>query len=86
MRWYYDVQFARFRHTELLKIGTDGSWYFMTIALAEIWTAAHPPGSHVAASELGEGRRNVKIIYVDRAHNNGLLYNNSGQLCAPVRQ
>ena len=68
-----------------LKIGNDGSCVTETIALAEIWMTAHPPGSHVAGSSQAWTEGEPLHIRLD-TYNNGLLYNSNGQLCAPHRQ
>ena len=67
-----------------LKIGNDGSCVTETIALAEIWMTAHPPGSHVAGSSQAWTEGEPLHIRLD-TYNNGLLYNSNGQLCAPHR-
>ena len=67
-----------------VKIGNDGSCVTETIALAEIWMAAHPPGSHVAGSSQAWTDGEPLHITLD-TYNNGLLYNSNGQLCAPHR-
>jgi hypothetical protein len=68
-----------------LKIGNDGSCVTETIALAEIWMAAHPPGSHVAGSSQAWKDGEPLHITLD-TYNNGLLYNINGLLCTPHRQ